>query len=212
MTISRNNSNKKYLENDRTLFGLSDNGVDHSRFIFGFVIFFLIFVILIPILLIKNQYFAVLTAYMPNLDILATILGYHGGPMNTFIWRYLYNPAAATYSGYISSNIINYISLLGVTYVIAFYTDKTKNIYKGWSRAIIMLLLTYFLPNNIIVYLMNKIGVYLNRFLNSDTLLHYILLIISGLIMVSVIIITEANLIEHTVPHIAKTLEKIVSF
>ena len=202
-------SNEKYLENDRTVFSLPESDVDHPKLIIGFLIFFFIFVISIPLLLIKNKYFWILTAYMPNLDIIATILGYHGGPMNSFIWRHLYNPADSTASGYISSNIINYFSLLGVTYLIAFYTYKNKNIYKGWSRAIIMLLLTYFLPNNVIVYLMNKIGIYLNRFLNSDTLLHYISLVASGLFMFYLLILSEASIVEYTVPHIAKMLEKM---
>ena len=118
----------KYLHNKRTIFDLNNDGVNHSKFIVGFMIYFIVFVIFIPYLLIKNNYWNILSAYFPNLDLIATILGYHGGPMDSFIWTHLYNPADSTLTGYISSNLINLFALLGVTYIIAYYTFINKNI------------------------------------------------------------------------------------
>ena len=161
------------MENKRTVFDLDDSDVNHSKFIFGFILYFVIFVVFIPHLLIKNSAWEILSAYFPNLDLMATILGYHGGPIDSFIWTHLYNPADSTLTGYLSSNLINLFALLGVTYIIAYYTFINKNVYKGWSRAFIMLPMTYFLPGNFVVYYMNIVGNYLNNFLSSKSIIHY---------------------------------------
>ena len=199
----------KYLHNKRTIFDLNNDGVNHSKFIVGFMIYFIVFVIFIPYLLIKNNYWNILSAYFPNLDLIATILGYHGGPMDSFIWTHLYNPADSTLTGYISSNLINLFALLGVTYIIAYYTFINKNIYKGWSRAFIMLPMTYFIPGNFVVYYMNKFGKYLNNFLLSKSLIHYILSLVVGLLIAIGFILGEASLIKLLVPYIVKILKLV---
>ena len=53
----------------------------------GFIIYFLIFIFYIPYLLIINKNFEILSAYFPNLDILASIIQYNGGPFNLKIWN-----------------------------------------------------------------------------------------------------------------------------
>lgn len=205
-------SNNKYLSNNRTIFGLPIDNVNHSKQIVGFIIYFLLFILFIPLLLIKYNYFNILAAYFPNLDLIASVLGYHGGPMNTFIWKHLYNPVDTTLTGYISSNLINFFSLLGLTYTVAYYTYINKNINKGWSRAIIMLPMTYFLPGNIIILYINKFGNYLNNFILNGKLLHYLLVIILGFILTIMIILFEVQLIERLSPYIVYIIEKILNF
>ena len=61
---------------------------------------------------------AILKTSSPNLDIIATIIGYHGGPVNSFIWTHLYNPSDTTITGYVTSNFINLLALIGVIFVI----------------------------------------------------------------------------------------------
>ena len=199
-----------YLENKRTIFDLDDDGVEYTKHTIGFLLYIVIFVILIPYLLIKHNYFNILSAYFPNLDLIATILGYHGGPLNSSIWTHLYNPVDSTVTGYLTSNIINLFALLGVTYIIAYYTFITKNINKGWSRIFIMLPMTYFIPSNIIVYIMDMIGNYLNPFLLNESLLHYLIVVIFGLIIAVGFILVESKLIDVLVPYIVKLLTKLV--
>lgn len=198
-----------YLENKRTIFNLNDKGVNHSKFIFGFIVYFIVFVVFIPYLLIQNSAWEILSAYFPNLDIMATILGYHGGPLDSFIWTHLYNPTGSTLTGYISSNLINLFALLGVTYIIAHYTLINNNIYKGWARAFIMLPMTYFLPGNFIVYFMNILGNYLNKFASSKSIMHYLLVTSFGLLVAIGIILGEAFLLNVLVPYIVKILKII---
>ena len=205
--INSDNNNK--LQNERTIFVLPDDKENHIKLIIGLLIYFIIFIVLIPILLIKNKYFNILAAYFPNVDLIATVLGYNGGPMNTNIWKYLYNPAVSTIPGYISSTIINYVALLGVTYIIAYYTFINKNIYKGWARAFIILPITYFIPTNIIVFYINIFGSYLNNFLDSKSLLHYLLVIVFGLFIILIIIFAESVAIKKISPYVVRLLHKI---
>ena len=198
-----------YLEEKRTIFVLNDKDVDHRKHIIGFIIYFIIFVIFVPYLLTTYKYWNILSAYLPNLDLIAVVIAYHGGPQNSFIWKHLYNPSDTTITGYISSNIINLFALLGVTYIIAYFTFINHNIYKGWSRAFIMLPLTYFIPSNFIIYFMNKFGHYLNNYLASKSLIHYLLVVILGIIIASGFIVIEAGLIARLSPYIVKILSKI---
>ena len=199
----------KYLENERTIFSLDTDSVDHVRHNIGFIIYIVIFVICIPYLLVKTKHFEILAAYFPNLDLIATTLGYHGGPFNSFIWQHLYNPADSTLTGYITSNIINLFALLGVTGIIAYYAFTEKSMYKGWSKAFIMLPMTYFIPSNIVVYYMNKLGTFLNKFYLSETIMHYLLVVIFGLILVTAFIFGESLMIEKLSPTIAKILKSV---
>ena len=198
-----------YLGDKRTIFDLTDDIVDKKRHYIGLLIYLVIFVIMIPYLLIKNNYYEILAGYFPNLDLIATCIGYHGGPANSFIWTHLYNPADSTFTGYITSNFINMLALLGVTYIIAYYTFMKKSIYKGWARAFIMLPMTYFIPSNIIIYYMNKFGVYLNKFFSSKSLIHYISVVLFGLIIITGFVLSETVIIKKLVPHIVKLLNSI---
>lgn len=186
-----------YLLNKRTVFDLTNKDVNISKFILGFLLYFIIFVLMIPYYLLKFQRYEILSGYLPNLDLIATVIGYHGGPFNLFLWRHLYNPADSSIIGYFSSNLINYFALLGVTYIIALYTFKLNDIDKGWSRALIMLLMTYFIPSNLIIYFMNLFGDYINLYFNNFNHNHYFITIIFGLILTTFFILIEAEFIYY---------------
>ena len=85
--------------------------------------YIIVIVILIPLLLIKYKLYDILIVYFPNVDMIATVLGYNGGP-NIFghrnIWLYLYNPGNSTLFGFINKTMINYFALIGATGVIAY--------------------------------------------------------------------------------------------
>ena len=198
-----------YLENKRTIFNLSNKSVNYYNFFIGFTLYFLIFILLVPYTLKIGNYINILSVYFANLDLIASIIGYHGGPYNTFIWKHLYNPADSTFIGYISSNLINLFALLGVCYTIAYYTYKSKDIYNGWSRAFIILPMTYFIPSNFIIYYMNTFGKYLNNYFSSKSLIHYILVIILGFNIAITFIISEALLIKLFIPYMVYILKYI---
>lgn len=199
----------KHLGDDRTIFSLDDKNIKFKQHIIGTVLYIIIFAICIPYLLIKYKYWNILSVYFPNLDLMASVLGYRGGPMNTNIWRYLYNPTTPTIAGYITSNIINYLALIGVTYIVAYFTLIKKNIYEGWARAFIILPLTYFIPSNIIIHLMNKVGRYLDQYNFNTSNINYLIVIILGFSFISFFILIEALLLRYILPYIVKILEYI---
>jgi len=149
---------KQEQNHNRDTFNLHNKITDLKSNIFGTFIYIIIFVIFIPFLLIKYKMYEILIPYFPNVDMIATSLGYNGGP-NIYgfnnIWLYLYNPSNSTVFGYINQSMINYFALVGATGVIAYNTHKFKNWRKGWSLAFIMMITTYLAPDNIIVSIQN---------------------------------------------------------
>ena len=202
-------------EHKRTVLDFDAGPTNISKYIFGTFIYIIIFVILIPILLIKHDYLELLTAYFPNIDMIAAVLGYNGGP-NIFnmenMWLYLYNPSNFTIFGFISTNIMNYFALLGATLLISYTTYKNKSWKKGWSMAFIMLFLTYLAPGNLIVILQNKIGKLLEsnfNFVPQSNLL-YLLVVLFGLMFSSSIVLLESNVIKHLQPSIIRFISWVI--
>jgi hypothetical protein len=89
----------KEIEKKRSVLGLYDasfNDKDFPKYVFGLVSYVVIFVVIVPYIMLRNNVSDELfMAYVPNVDMLATVLGYEGGPFSN-IWRYLYNPSNLT--------------------------------------------------------------------------------------------------------------------
>ena len=96
---------------------------------------------------------------------------------------------------------INYISLLGVAYLIARRTEKTGSLFQGWGIGMIMLFWTYLIPNEIISDIQIEIGKLINKYLHIDTQtdwLGYFLCVIIGIVISILFILIEKILIfEH---------------
>ena len=52
--------------------------------VIGFILFFIIFIIAVPIILFKYKLFNVIEVYLPNVDLIANLLTWVGGPYD--IW------------------------------------------------------------------------------------------------------------------------------
>ena len=200
-------------ENDkRSIFGtdgLTNKDVNIIIQMKGFILYFLIFVIIIPYLLLKYNKTYILEVYIPNFDLIAVTLGYGGGPFSAGIFKYLYNPAPTTLYGYISSQIINYFSLLGLTYIVAFYAVKERNIYKGWSRAFFMLIMTYLLPGNFIAELMSYFGKLIKNITNIPTNLQWLIVYSFSIIVVLLLLFFEFILIKNYADKLAMFLQNL---
>lgn len=120
--------------------------------IMGFFLFFLVFIIMVPIMLFKSKLFTILEVYLPNVDLIANLLTWIGGPYD--IWSQLYtsNPSPSleigslSFMNFTTEILINYIALLGLTFIVAREAVLQKNIFEGWSFAFIMVIITYLLP------------------------------------------------------------------
>ena len=65
------------------------NNTNKYQTIIGFMLFIIIFVCIIPYILLKNKYYTILEAYMPNIDLIANLLSWHNGVLP--VWKNLYN-------------------------------------------------------------------------------------------------------------------------
>lgn len=204
-------------ELQRTILGLKEEPRDIGKHLLGSIIYIIIFVIMVPLWLLKNKYYTLLTTYVPNVDMIATVLGYHGGPdiltLNN-MWKYLYNPSNYTVLGFVSTTVINYFALLGLTFIVAWNTYKTGSWKYGWGLGVVMIILTYLTPGNIIVILQDIFGNYLiNKIkIPSNTNLLYILVILFGLIIVTSIILVEAYIIRRYHKNIISMIETLTKY
>lgn len=196
-----------HFDHSRTIFSVSNNNInklDLYKNIFGLLLFIIICVILIPYLLLINDQFLFCTAYFSNLDMVATVLGFSGGPFN--IWQYLYNPAAYTLYGTLSSMFINYLALIGVGYTVISYALQTNDLHKGLAKLLVIIPVTYLLPGNVIVYFMNTIAGFLHEE-HMHLYVRWIFVFILGLILVVIIIIAEQYITILLTPFIIDIIE-----
>ena len=166
--------------------------INIPKFFLGWAIFLIIFVFTIPILLFTNNFYSILEAYLPNLDLIATVLSWKNGPYD--IWKHLYPYPVYNYYGYISQTIINYMALLGLTYIVTRETKKTNNMKKGWSMAFVMLLMTYLLPAQFIGMAMDKTSDILK---NNYPLIDDTVILIVGFIVTLIVISAEAYVLKN---------------
>jgi len=201
------------LEKKRTVLDLEKEFPDKEnlpKYFLGLVIYIIIFVMVIPYIMIKNKVpNEILLGYMPNVDIIATILGYDGGPVAD-IWRYLYNPSNFSIFGFANVTIINYIALLGVTFIIAKDTYENRSWEYGWAGAFVVLLLTYLLPGNPIVIAQNEFESILSKkfgLLDDNAFVRYIIITTFGLVITIILILFEAQVIRISRPHIVAAIK-----
>jgi len=165
----------------------------------GIIIFNIIFVITIPLLLYRQGFHELLEVYMPNFDLLATAVSFGGGPGDTRIFQELYNPASSNLMGQTSTLLINYMSLLGLTYLVARRVNLTKSLAKGWGIGFVMLLLTYLVPNEIIESAQHKSANYFFSLKpgQNKPMFDYFSVVAVGLGIAGMFILAEKTILEN---------------
>ena len=198
-TVSKKNINK--IEKGETV-------TRYLKDIIGFISFVVIFVVTIPLLLYKDRRYSFLEVYLPNVDLIANLLTWIGGPSD--IWSNLYREAD-NISEFTTQTVINYMALLGVTFIIAKETKRENSVFAGWSMAFVMLLATYLLPGNIVTWFMNKTNVYAKK-LNLNWFSSNLFSFSVGLFVTLSFLSLEIIILSHYRKHIkkfAKLLYKI---
>ena len=139
----------EHLDDTRAFESDTDKSVsDHIRLLVGFLTFIVIFVAAIPLSLRKMGYDTLLEAYLPNVDMIATVLNFVGGPWD--LWKGLYPDSPEDMTQFYSEVIINFLALCGLTFLVARETKLSGSIAKGWSIAFVMILVTYLIPGKYI--------------------------------------------------------------
>ena len=187
--------------------------------IISFIIFFIIIVVCIPLLLIKNNRYEILSMYLPNVDLIASLITWKGSFFKGEYFDELYLNDPSTKSGVISQMAINYIALMGFSFLIAYRTKLTNSISAGWSIAFVMAIVTYLVPTDIIEYVMDNISKYIGNSLDINNEKHnkykniikYLPSIIIGLILTVGFILFEKFIIETFPNELKKIADSIIS-
>ena len=185
--------------------------IDYAKQLLGMAIYLVCFGVAIPYIVIRSGKVAWLEGYLPNLDLVAAVLGFRGGPFDSNIFKHLYNPATDTTYGYYSQMLFNYIALLGLTYVVAYYTFKTKSINNGWSRAFVMLWLTYLLPSNVIALWTDRLGKYVDAALGTTKYTYLIVTSVAAFFLF-LLVMLEKNLVQATAPFLITFLDRATDY
>lgn len=183
--MSFDNIRNHYIFNKNWDIEKSIKQINYANHILGFFFFNLIIIFVIPSLLYKFKLFFILSRWMPNLDLIATVLTWWRGPFDIF--RELYRLVPLSKLGISTQIFINYLSLLALVYICIEKSVKNKNIYAGWSNAFIMLIVTYLIPSLLITDFMNNLSPYIQN-KNWVALL--------GILSVLIIIIIESIILE----------------
>lgn len=195
-----NDTYNNMIEHDaRDIFDYIKNTLPNKTIllnILGFIIFFTLFVVTIPTILYKKGVYDILEVYLPNLDLIANLLSFHGGPENYNIFEYLYPPSPTNMYSFFSQSIINYMALLGLTYIIARETKLTNSIIRGWSLAFVMIMVTYLLPSQFISEIMEKLNTFLSIKTNINHNILWNVVVFIGFIITVGVIYFEKYLLE----------------
>lgn len=176
--------------------------------ILGFIIFIIIFGMYIPHLLFKKKWHIVLISYFCNLDMVATVLGFSGGPFN--MWKYLYNPESTTLLGFIFSTLINYLAISGVGFICILYAMHHKSEYSGLARLLIAVPITYLFPGNFIVFFMNNFASFLFKH-HISYYMRWFLTLCFGVLYATSIIYFEQLITKHFSKYMASFFYKIAN-
>ena len=183
------------------------SNVSDNRFVFsrelikqnikGMLIFLIIFVLIIPLLLNKFMYYDFLEIYMPNFDLLATALMYNFGPGDTRYFQFLFQNDPQTTYAYLSQFFIKFLSLIGVVYLVARRSILHNSILIGFTSGLVMVCMTYLLPNDIIIYIQDKFDIYFKKYGGQHKYIKYILGVSIGLLTALFFIFIEKYIIKY---------------
>jgi len=185
----------------------------NKLYIYGLLIYILVFAIIIPYIIYKFKWYFFLGLYFINIDLLASVLSFQGGPFNTNIFKHLYNDSQ-TLIGYISFNIINLVVLLGIAYTIIKIAQENNSIEFGVAVSLFIYTITYLFPQRIINTFMNNFYKYLDD--NFDIAnkyghnLQWFIVFLFGLLLVKLFILFEKVSINFFAVHVSNFIKNFI--
>ncbi len=126
------------------------------------VIWYTIFVFMIPITL-RNLYgFNVLRYYFPIIDLIANSFTTSGSDR---LFKNLYRLSPNNLLSFLSTNFINLLALIGVSWNGILYAKNYNNIWVGVYATVFMYIITYLIPTQAIPFLIHKFQYYFSDYL-----------------------------------------------
>lgn len=181
------------------------NNEENKNHIIGLILFFIIFILIIPYFLYNLNLITILLVYLLNIDNIATILSNHDGPFKNY-FKYLYTDSTPLI-GYISQTLISII-VLGALFFVVFVQGKNKTIGTCLARFLISLLITFFLPNRYITTMMYYADNFIKNNLKMINNISLYVTFIIGVITVILFILAETFLLKNYSGILGKILDK----
>ena len=174
-----------------------DDSVKEHNYL-GIIVWYSIFVVIMPLVIIKFFGFRKMMYYLPVIDLIANILSVSGSS-NMRFFKDVYSLNPNTIVKFLSTNFINLLALVGVSWNGIHIALKKNDIMIGVTVTIIMYVVTYLLPTqgtHFMVYHIQKrvdklMGIQYDE--NRVDIYGYF----GGLIFLIVMYFTEFCLIKH---------------
>lgn len=176
----------------------------------GFVLFFAVFLVGIPLLVKNIDNEELLLAYISNVDLIATIMSFKNGPFGQDLFRYLYMDPRPLI-GYINQNLINLYVLIALSYVVSSIAVKNKSVSDGMAKASIIYVLTYLFPGRFISEIMhwtyNSLASYFPE--STHSIIYYLTICVGSIFSIGLIIM-EAIVTKMIYKDVSRLYKKII--
>lgn len=141
-----------YLPNLKNIKKESNSLINHHVMT---VSWYILFLAIIPYLIRKSYGFDSLRFYFPMIDLFANAFSASGGYNSLF--KDLYSLSPNNMISFLSTNFINLIALMGVSWNGILHAFHHKNLWVGIGVTIFMYMITYLAPTQMIPYVINKV-------------------------------------------------------
>ncbi len=115
---------------------------------------YITFLFLIPFLITKLYSFDFLRFYFPVIDLIANAFAASGSADNIF--RDLYVLSPHNILSFLSTNFINLVALVGVSWNGILHAFEYKSVWTGVMVTVFMYIITYLVPTQMIPYIIEK--------------------------------------------------------
>ena len=126
----------------------------------GILLFYLIFIVIIPYLLILNNSLTVLKFYLPMLVAFANLLSQVGDEK---IFKNLYSLKPDNFVCFLSSNFINLFALFGILWQCLEYSKATGNTTRAVIYGAMLFIIAFPFARNGLVFVLENVDYYLRE-------------------------------------------------
>ena len=126
----------------------------------GILLFYLIFIVIIPYLLIMNRSLVVLKFYLPMLVAFANLLSQVGDEK---IFKNLYALRPDNFICFLSSNFINLFALFGILWQCLEYSKSTGNVTKAVIYGAMLFIIAFPFARNGLNFVLENVDYYLRK-------------------------------------------------
>lgn len=140
--INNKNDNDNYYTNKKVEY-------------FAIALWYIIFLVIVPFFIKTFENFDSLRFYYPVIDLIANSFSASGGREGVF--NDLYNLSPYNAISFLSTNFINLLALMGVSWNGIVHAFEHKSLWAGVNVTLFMYIITYLIPTQMIPYFIHKI-------------------------------------------------------